>query len=75
MATSRAITWVERLVWILIYGGLGAVALGGFTRAQAPATGAALIGAGVVAVIAGLVLIYVRSRMTPPPSTPQKGKT
>lgn len=72
MASTRVITWTERLVWILIYGGLGAVALGGFTQGQAPATGTSLITIGVLAVIAGVVLIYARSRMTPPP-TPPKG--
>lgn len=68
MASTRAIEWIERLIWMLIYGGLGAMALGSFTRRQAPATGTSLIVVGAVAVVAGVVLIYVRSRLDHEPA-------
>jgi hypothetical protein len=53
---------LEVLAWILIYGGL----LGGLVGAWMVRTqqgGGLLLGAGVLAVVLGIVVIYVRSRM------------
>lgn len=53
----------EKLVWILIYGGLLAVGLGvALQQRGSPALGWTLtVGGGIVAA-AGVVLIWVRSR-------------
>lgn len=53
----------EKLVWILIYGGLLAVALGiALQQRGSPALGWTLgVGGGLVAAV-GVVLIWVRSR-------------
>jgi len=63
MASAKAIAWVERLVWILIYGGLFGVVLGLATRQQDAAVGWSLMVGGACVAAVGVVLIWVRSRM------------
>jgi hypothetical protein len=63
---------VEALVWVLIYGGLLLLSLGTFIVRQIGDEGMAiaivLFVVGALAVIAGAVLVVVRSRM--PDSSP-----
>lgn len=59
MKTSTLETWI----WTLIYGGLIAVCLGIFVARQDNLLGTGLCIAGGVVAAAGVVLIYVRSRM------------
>jgi hypothetical protein len=60
---ARKLAWIERLVWILIYGGGLAISLGLFIlRGGDPLLGWFLIGKGGIAAAAGVVLIFVRSR-------------
>ncbi|QPF74988.1 hypothetical protein G8A07_20085 [Roseateles sp. DAIF2] len=64
-SSSNTRVWIERLVWILIYGGLLAASLGLFIlRGGDELLGWFLIGKGGIAAAAGTVLIWVRSRMT-----------
>ena len=63
MASAKAIAWVERLVWILIFGGLFGVVLGIATRPQDAAVGWSLVVIGACVAAAGAVLVWVRSRM------------
>lgn len=65
MASAGTLAWVDRLVWILIYGGLftlilALAALPGHVMASWP-----MIAIGAVLVVAGAVLIWVRSRLRP----------
>ena len=53
------------VTWVLIYAGMFAFALGWTVRPHAPALGWVLIAGSVVAVLAGVVLVWVRSRMAP----------
>lgn len=63
---------VEVWIWVLIYGGLIAVAVGVFVlRGGAPGPGWALVALGTVATLAGAALVAVRARMEPPES-PQR---
>ena len=55
---------VETLVWLLIYSGMLIAALGLFLRASEPIAGLVLIAAGLVDAAAGVLLIWLRSRMT-----------
>jgi hypothetical protein len=55
--------WIDRLIWLLIYGGLFALALGLATRAREAVVGWTLIVGGALAAAAGAVLIWVRSRL------------
>lgn len=61
--SAAALTWMERAVWILIFLGLLAFTLGLFlVRGQSELLGYFLIGKGGIAVAAGVVLIWFRSR-------------
>ena len=66
MTMTRAAR-LEVLVWVLVYGGLLSAIAGLFVARQDPPgahwIGSVLMGAGLVAALAGVVLIYVRSRM------------
>jgi heme/copper-type cytochrome/quinol oxidase subunit 1 len=59
--TDTRLVRLERLTWLLIYLGLVVLVLGSFMQRMQPATG--WFAAGGVAVVSGIVLIYVRSRM------------
>ena len=52
---------LEKLVWVLVYGGLIVVCLGIFAKRGDAAFGWSLIVGGGVAAVIGAVLIYVRS--------------
>jgi hypothetical protein len=64
MESQKLETWT----WVLLYGGLLAVSLGVFVLLRGGVLGWPLVGLGVLAVVLGLVLIVVRSRMPPPQS-------
>ena len=64
MTSERARVWVERLIWILLYGGLLAVSLGVFVLREGEAFwGWILVGKGAIVATVGAVLVWVRSRM------------
>lgn len=64
MAAASLLTWIERLVWVAIYGGLFAIVLGLAVAGRQGALAAALWTLGGFGVAAGVVLIWVRSRLT-----------
>ncbi|HSV34405.1 MAG TPA: hypothetical protein VLI46_02550 [Ramlibacter sp.] len=66
MASDKLITWVERLVWILIYGGLLGLIVGIASLSASPVTAWSLMVVGSLIAAAGVVLIWVRSRLNPP---------
>jgi Tfp pilus assembly protein PilN len=55
---------LEKVSWLLIYSGLLIGALGLFLVAQGSAMGPVLAGVGVLDAVAGIVMIWVRSRRT-----------
>ncbi len=56
-------TTIDKLIWVLMYGGLLAVGLGLFVQRTDDVLGHTLVvGGGIVAAV-GVALIYVRSRM------------
>jgi len=59
----RAAT-VETLVWVLIYGGLLLGGLGLFVAREGSALGMVMVVVGAVALLAGIVLVWVRPRMS-----------
>lgn len=67
MASRKALAWVERLAWILIYGGLFGVILGAVTGNVHVVAGWSFGVLGGIALVAGIVLVWVRSRMHEPP--------
>jgi hypothetical protein len=78
---ARDIARIEKAIWILIYGGLFAVVLGIASRGVDIATAWSLGVAGALATAAGVVLIWVRSRLREDgasgaqSSTPSREKT
>ena len=52
---------LEKLVWVLIYGGLIVVCLGIFAKRDDAVFGWTLIACGAIAAVVGAGLIYVRS--------------
>jgi hypothetical protein len=56
-------TTIETLVWVLIYGGLLLGGLGLFVDREGSALGLVMVVIGAVALLAGIVLVWVRSRM------------
>ena len=65
MTSQRTIARVEKLIWVLIYGGLFCVVLGFATRRNAPATGWIMMLIGACVAAGGVALVWVRSRLTP----------
>jgi hypothetical protein len=61
MSSQRIETWT----WVLIYGGLLGLSLGWFVSPAQGPWGELMIAGGVVAVLSGVVLIVVRSKMKP----------
>jgi len=59
-------TTIEKLTWVLIYGGLLVLCLAVFVGERDAAVGTTLGVAGVAAAVAGAVLVWVRSRMKTP---------
>ena len=61
--SPKSLRWIERLVWLFIYGGLLAASLGLFVlKGGDELLGWLLIGKGLVVAAAGVVLIVLRSR-------------
>lgn len=68
MAAARVLLCLDRVIWVLIYGGLFALILGVvIDRAGDGTLGWSLMVGGSVAAGAGVVLIAVRSRLPPGP--------
>ncbi|HQY76876.1 MAG TPA: hypothetical protein PLT54_09075 [Rhodoferax sp.] len=61
--TNARLVRLERLIWVLIYGGLLSVVLAMFVEKTQAQDAGALYTGGALAVLAGAILIYVRSRM------------
>jgi hypothetical protein len=56
---------VEKLIWVLIFGGLFAAGFGVVLDRQGSALGWPICIAGGLALVVGFVLIWLRSRMPP----------
>ena len=54
---------LERYIWVCIYGGLLALVLAMFTERTQGQDASTLYAVGGIAIIAGVVMIYLRSRM------------
>ena len=63
---------LERLIWVLIYGGLLSLCLALFLGREGAAIAWAFGLAGVAAALAGAFLVVVRARRSPPAPTPRR---
>lgn len=66
MATQRTLARLDALAWTLIYGGLFALVLGIASHDQTVIGGWSLSVVGIIAAVAGVVLIVVRARLGEP---------
>jgi hypothetical protein len=57
---------IGKLIWVLIFGGLFVLGIGIALERSGESYGWGFIGVGAVAIGAGCVLIWVRSRMREP---------
>ncbi len=71
MVLTAAVTTatIDKLIWVLVYGGLLMVSLGIFVKRGDADLGWTLIGLGALVAVVGAALVWVRSRMPqdPPP--------
>jgi len=67
MASRRTLERLDQVAWGLIYGGLFMLVLGIASHDETAVGGWSLSLVGGSAAIAGVVLIFVRSRMPEPP--------
>ena len=61
--TNSKLLRIERLVWVLIYGGLLCVVISHFLGEGDAALARGMVIGGLLAVLTGIVLIYARSRL------------
>ncbi len=64
VSSSKKVARIHALIWVLIYGGLLALVLGLSVGRNDEAFGWSLVLGGAVVSMLGVVLIYIRSRMT-----------
>ena len=62
-ASNKVVQRIERLTWILIYGGLLALILGWWVLPSDDDTGWLLLAGGGLVAVVGFLLIYVRSKI------------
>ena len=70
MPSARTLARLDALVWILIFGGLLVLILGIASHDVAVIAGWSLTALGGTAAAAGVVLIFVRSRLREAPPAP-----
>lgn len=63
LSISPSVKRLEKITWLLIYGGLLALLLGIFVLKSDSILGWVTLGMGTLAAVTGFVLIYVRSRI------------
>jgi len=63
--TPRAVAWMERMTWVFIYVGLFAVVLGLASLTRSAGAAWSMIMVGSLLAVAGVVLVWVRSRLGP----------
>ena len=61
--TNAKLVRIERLVWVLIYGGLLSIVIAHFVGETEEVLAHTMRILGAAAVVAGAVLIYLRSRL------------
>lgn len=63
-SSSKTVARLQALIWVLIYGGLLTLVLGLSVQRMDDAIGWSLVVGGGLAAAVGVVLIYVRSKIT-----------
>ena len=66
MVLKMSTRHIATLTWVLIFGGILSLALGLVVSRSDAVLGWGIAGAAIVAIVVGVVLIWVRSRMEAP---------
>ena len=66
MPLPMQIAKLEKLIWLLIYGGLLVLCVGLFVARTGAALGLVMVVGGAIVALAGAVLIVVRARIEDP---------
>ncbi len=61
-ANPKALMWLERCTWVLIFGGLLALVLGLFVQRSQAVLGWWMIWGGSVVAALGIICIFIRSK-------------
>ncbi len=61
MAKPNTMKWIERLVWIYIYGGLLSIVLSLFVSRSDSSSASIMQWVGAILVVIGVALIWIRS--------------
>lgn len=75
MASTHRLKQLQNLIWVLIYGGLLALVVGLSVQRWDAALGWSLAAGGVAIALIGLVLIFVRARLSADPSPPKETRS
>jgi hypothetical protein len=75
MASTHRLKQLQNLIWVLIYGGLLAVVIGLSVQRLDTALGWALAAGGLAIALVGLVLIFIRARLSAEPSPPKETRS
>ena len=62
-ASNKLVQRIERVTWVLIYGGLLTLILGWWVLPSDDGIGYLLLGCGAVIAVIGFLMIYVRSKI------------
>ncbi len=71
--TPQTLQRLQNVIWVLIYAGLFGLVVGGIARQEDKLLGTLLMIVGAAAAAMGVVLIWLRSRMTDDAPTPHPG--
>lgn len=64
IVSEKTMQWLDRVVWIFIYGGLAAVSVGVYAKREYQAPwGWFVVGNGATVAMLGFLLIWLRSTM------------
>lgn len=66
MPSAKTVAWIDRMIWILIYGGLFVAILGLASWPESLALAWSLVVIGGITAAAGVVLLWIRSRLGSP---------
>jgi hypothetical protein len=75
MTSPHRLKQLQNLIWVLIYGGLLALVIGLSVQRLDTALGWALAAGGLAIALIGLVLIFVRARLSADPSPPKETRS
>jgi uncharacterized membrane protein HdeD (DUF308 family) len=72
MVATATIKRLQTWVWVLVYAGIVLVGVGLTARRSDASTGSTVAWIGALLIAAGVLLIWIRSRIRPDPTPPKR---